>query len=177
MIACGTIAATHILRAQVPTTLSEDALSFYQKAIGSIRPPLKAFVYKKSGELCNHQINADSLRQHFKKELTRERISGTDIEGILVLVMVKASLNTDEELKGLVMAISRGEIKIRKSENPSQAVPVNNSGNRLSSEAVEDLAQTRLQNLMKQKSQIALQTNPLFQRISGMEDAIINHLK
>ena len=142
-----------------------------------MRPQIRAFIYKKSSALDNHKINADSLRQIFKKELLREKISGTDLEGILVLVMVKTSLNTDEELKEIVMAISRGELKITKRPASSRSIAVNNQSNGLSGDEMEDIAKAKLQGLMNQKSQIALQTNPLIGGISGVEDTIIHHLK
>jgi hypothetical protein len=176
-IACCSIAISIGLNAQVPAAMSSDAIDFYNKAFTVIKPQIKTFINRKSISINYYSLNVDSLKQSFKKEI-KEKLANTDLDGIIVLVMVQASQNTDGELKELVMAVSRGDWNRIYRVSSAKAIGLKtNESKALTKGELEEFANQRLQALMNRKSRLALEINYLMNKIEGFQTSIISHLK
>ena len=178
LVACFTLFLFTFQKAQVPTAMPSAAIAFFNKAVPIIRPELKDFITRKSIILKNHRANGDSLQEKFRKERLLKTMGNNDITGLVVLVMVQGSINADDELKQMVMAISRGGNYNGNGSATAKSVSLKSKENKsLSAEDLQQMENLKLQAIMDRKSEIAKEVNYLMQKISGAQPAIIADLK
>jgi len=146
--------------AQVPKAMPPDANEFYEQSMPLLRSPVKNFILQSAKVMEHRKSNTDSLTTAFHKNPLFKGMSNADIEGLEVLVMVQASLNTDAELKKMVLEIGR------KNDKTKANTPESNK---------EQDAQ--LQKIMDRKSDMAEQVSYTMKKITGNERNIINNLK
>jgi hypothetical protein len=163
------------LNAQVSKTVPPDAIAFYDKVITIIKPQLKIFINRKSITLRDHNANADSLKKKFRNEILLKTMNNNDIDGIIVIVLVQAYRQADDDLKRLVMAISRGNYNYKNGQNTARPVSVGSKS--FTEEDLKQIENQKIQLIIDKKNQIAQEADYLINRISGLLPDIINHLK
>ncbi len=146
--------------AQVPKAMPPDADEFYNQSMPQLRPKVKGFVLKTARAIEHRKINTDSLAAAFHKTPLLKGMSNTDIQGLMVLVMVQASKDADADLKKMVLEIGR------KSDEAKEK-----------NIAVSDEQNAQLQNIMDRKSDMAEQVSYTMKKISGSQQSIINNLR
>jgi hypothetical protein len=161
------------LSAQVSKTMPPDAISFSDKVITIIKPQLKNFINLKSITLRDHNANADSLKKKFRNEILLKTMNNNDIDGIIVIVLVQAYRQADDDLKHLVMAISRGNYK--NGQNTARSVSVRSKS--FTEKDLKQIENQKIQMIIDKKNQIAQEADYFLNRISGLLPDIINHLK
>lgn len=145
--------------AQVAKAMPPDADEFYKKTILLLKPQLKKIVLQTAEAIKHQKINSDSLFNILHKNPQLKGMGNNDIEGITVLVMVQASKDADEDLKKMVMEISRSS-----SQNNNVAKE-------------NDLQNSKLQKIMDRKSGMADEISYVMKKISGIQQDIIDNLK
>ena len=147
------------ITAQVQKAMPPDADEFYNKSMPLLRPGVKQIVLQTAASLKHQSINGDSLSNILHKISLLKGMSNNNIEGIAVLIMVRASKDADDDLKKMVMEISRS------SSQDNSVVKENDSQN------------SKLQGIMDRKSGMAEEIGYVMQKISGNQQDIINNLK
>ena len=89
--------------AQVNTNMPSEANLFSLKSMEVIKPEIKNLVNRYALHFKEKKMNTQDLLLMLKKEPLFHTLNRHDIAGIAVLVLVKVSGNTDEELKKKVM--------------------------------------------------------------------------
>lgn len=145
--------------AQVANAMPPDADEFYNKTMPLLKPQLKKIILQTADEIKRRKVNSDSLCNSLYKNPQLKGMSKNDIEGITVLVMVQASKDADDELKNMVMEISRSS----------------NQNNNLAKE--NDPQNLKLQIIMSRKSDMAEEIGYVMKKISGSKQNIIDNLK
>ncbi|MDQ2862141.1 MAG: hypothetical protein M3R50_00570 [Bacteroidota bacterium] len=93
--------------AQVAKAMPLDADEFYNKTILLLKPQVKKIILQTAEAIRHQKISSDSLFNILHKNTQLKGMGNHDIEGITVLIMVQASKDADEDLKKMVMEISR----------------------------------------------------------------------
>ncbi|MEO8763008.1 MAG: hypothetical protein ABI416_01915 [Ginsengibacter sp.] len=169
------IFALNTLHAQVPTAMSPEASNFYSIAMPAIRQQVKNIVLQTAGAIKHYTANADSLSQKLHVSRALKGLSNTDIEGIIVLIMVQASRDADAELK--LMVLGMGRRNEQKQQEPTTASLVS-AGNKIrSAEEISDMENLKLRTIMERKSSMAEQINNVMKNILGSRQNIINNLR
>jgi hypothetical protein len=163
------------INAQVSKRMPPDAIVFYDKATTIIKPRLKNFITSKSITLGDHNANADSLKKKFRNEIQLKTMNNNDINAIIIIVFVQAYRQADDELKHLVMAISRGNYNNKNGQATVRSVSAKTKT--FSEEEIKDMENQKIQMIIDKKNQIAQETDYLMNSISGLLPDIINHLK
>ncbi len=145
--------------AQVAKAMPPDADEFYNKTILLLKPQVKKIILQTAEAIKHQKINSDSLFNSLHKNPQLKGMGNNDIEGITVLVMVQASKDADEDLKKMVMEISRSS-----SQNNNVAKE-------------NDLQNSKLQKIMDRKSGMAEEIGNVMKKISGAQQNIIDNLK
>lgn len=145
--------------AQVAKAMPSDADEFYNKTILLLKPQVKKIILQTAEAIKHQKINSDSLFNILHKNPQLKGMGNNDIEGITVLVMVQASKDADEDLKKMVMEISRSS-----SQNNNVAKE-------------NDLQNSKLQKIMDRKSGMADEISYVMKKISGIQQDIIDNLK
>lgn len=145
--------------AQVAKAMPPDADEFYNKTILLLKPQVKKIILQTAEAIKHQKINSDSLFNILHKNPQLKGMGNNDIEGITVLVMVQASKDADEDLKKMVMEISRSS-----SQNNNVAKE-------------NDLQNSKLQKIMDRKSGMAEEIGYVMKKISGIQQDIIDNLK
>ena len=145
--------------AQVAKAMPPDADEFYNKTMPLLRPQVKKIISQTAEEIKHRRINSDSLASSLHRNPQLKGMSNYDIEGITVLVMVQASKDADDDLKKMVMEISRSS----------------NQNNNVAKE--NDSQDSKLQLIMDRKSGMAEEIGYVMKKISGAQQDIINNLK
>ena len=89
--------------AQVNTNMPPEASLFSLRSMAAIKPETKNLVNRYALQFKEKKMNTSDLLLRLKKEPSLQILNRHDIAGIAVLVLVKVSGNTDEELKKKVM--------------------------------------------------------------------------
>jgi hypothetical protein len=131
--------------------MSQEANTFYSKAMPNIKPQIKNFIEKNANALKGRATNTDSLCKAIGKNQLLNNATRQDIEAISLLIMVQATKNADEDLKNLVI-------------NKHKSAPENSTTNKVES-------------ILEFKSKMAENASYLMKRISGAQDLVINNLK
>jgi hypothetical protein len=100
-------------------------------------------------------------------------MNNNDIDGIIVIVLVQAYRQADDDLKHLVMAISRGNYK--NGQNTARSVSVRSKS--FTEKDLKQIENQKIQMIIDKKNQIAQEADYFLNRISGLLPDIINHLK
>lgn len=145
--------------AQVAKAMPSDADEFYNKTILLLKPQVKKIILQTAEAIKHQKINSDSLFNILHKNPQLKGMGNNDIEGITVLVMVQASKDADEDLKKMVMEVSRSS-----SQNNNVAKE-------------NDLQNSKLQKIMDRKSGMADEISYVMKKISGIQQDIIDNLK
>lgn len=145
--------------AQVAKAMPPDADEFYNKTIPLLKLQVKKIILQTAEAIKHQKINSDSLFRSLQKNPQLKDMGNNDIEGITVLVMVQASKDADEDLKKMVMEISRSS-----SQNNNVAKE-------------NDLQNSKLQVIMDRKSGMAEEIGNVMKKISGAQQDIIDNLK
>lgn len=148
------------LVAQVSKVIPPDADDFYNKSMPQLRPQVKNIVLQTAKAIENRKINADSLLHSLNNNKGLKRMSNNDIAGIMVLIMIQASKDADDDLKKIVLEISRS-----------------NDQKKESKEEINETKNLKLQMIMDRKSDIAEEVSYEMKKISGTQQNIINNLK
>jgi hypothetical protein len=166
------------LTAQVPTAMPPDANAFYINAMPVIRQQVKDIILQTASAIKHYTANADSLSLRLRTNKTLKGMSNNDIEGITVLIMVKASNDTDADLKLIVLGMSRRNEQKQQQGSGMQTVSANNIGNKTRSiEEINDMQNLKLQVIMERKRRMAEEISNVMKNISGTQQNIINDLK
>ena len=145
--------------AQVASAMPPDADEFYNTTMPLLKPQVKKIILQTAEAIKQQKVNADSLSNNLHKNPQLKGMSKNDIEGITVLVLVRASKDADDELKKMVMKISRNS----------------NQGNSMAKE--NDPQNLKLQIIMNRKSDMAEEIGYVMKKISGSQQNIIDNLK
>ena len=155
--------------------MPSDAIVFYDKAITIIKPLLKKIIDRKSIDLRDYAANPDSLKKKFRHEIQLKSMNNNDIDGIIVLVLVQSSIQADDDLKHLVMAISRGNYDRKNGQTTARSVSSRSKS--VSDEDLKQIENQKIQMIIDKKNQIAEEVYNIMNRISGFAPAILNDLK
>jgi hypothetical protein len=147
------------ISAQVSKVMPPDADEFYNKSMPLLRSQVKQIVLQTAASIKHRTINGDSLSSSLYKHPQLKGMSNNDIEGITVLIMVQASKDADDDLKKMVLQISRSS----------------NQNNSLTKE--NDSQNSKLQVIMDRKSGMAEEIGYVMKKISGNPQDIIANLK
>ena len=147
------------ITAQVQKAMPPDADEFYSRSMPLLRPQVKQIVLQTAASLKHKTINGDSLSNSLHKNSLLKGMSNNDIEGITVLIMVQSSKDADDDLKKMVMQISRS------SSQDNSVAKENDSQN------------SKLQGIMDRKSGMAEEIGYAMKKISGNQQDIIDNLK
>jgi hypothetical protein len=148
------------IAAQVSKVMPPEADEFYNKSIPFLRPEIKQIVLQTAASIKHRIINGDSLCNSLHKHPQLKGMSNNDIEGITVLIMVQASKDNDDDLKKMVMQISRSS----------------NQNNSLAKEN-DDSQNSKLQVIIDRKSGMVEEINYVMKKISENPQDIIDNLK
>ena len=154
-----TVSLSQEITAQVSMAMPPDADEFYNRSMPLLRPQVKQIVLQTAESIKHHKINSDSLFNSLHKNSVLKGMSNNDIEGITVLIMVQVSKDADNDLKKMVMEISRTS-----SQNNSVAKE-------------NDSQNSKLQVIMDRKSGMAEEIGYVMKKISGAQQDIIDNLK
>lgn len=147
------------IHAQVPKVMPPEAEDFYNKSMPVLRLQVKTLVIQNAAKLKHNKINPDSLTKVLSKNSSLKGMNSNDIAGITVLIMVQASKDADEDLKKMVMEISR------KSDQNNSIAKENEDEN------------SKLQSILDRKSGIAEEVGYVMKKITGGQQGIINNLR
>ncbi len=145
---------------QINTVMPTEANTFYSKAMPAIKPRIKNIIEKMAITLNGRMINTDSLSTALAKEPLLNHATHQDIQAIVVLIMIQVYQNADEDLKNLVIHMSRSD-----------------EGTNTGNAAGESVAEKKVQRILANKSRIAENVSLAIKRISGAQDMVINNLK
>jgi hypothetical protein len=145
---------------QMNTAMPQEATAFYRKAMPNIKPGIKNVVEKSALGLKERAVNTDSLTRSLAKTVLLKHTTQQDIEAIAVLIMVQISINADEELKSLVIQMSKSNSQ-------------DNSENVGKKKTIEK----KVERILYCKSLLAENVSVIMKRISGAQDVVINNLK
>ena len=136
---------------QANNILSPDAKNFYAKAMPTVKPGVKDLIENMGMHFSNHSLDVDSLLSQLKNKRILEQFTPHQLKGIIVLIMVQASVNADTRIKQLVTHSADS-----KQENITAG-------------------QTNL--IIQNKSQIAANANMVMNNISINKEEILRSLK
>ncbi len=153
------------ISAQIPAVMPVNANEFYDNSMPLLRPEVRSVILKEASGMKHRKANVDSLSRALKSMAVMHGLSSTDIDGIIVLIMVQASKNADTDLKDMVMGISH-EKEEKKRDNK-----------KASEDSAVESKNTKLQMIMNHKSDIAEEVSYVMRKISADEQSIINNLK
>lgn len=128
-----------------------EAGNFYENALQKIKPEMVSFIQKKSLQLSNRNVDADSLLQALRTEPTLKYARGNGAKTITLLVLIECANKTDAKLKKIVMHGSK--------QNP------------------DDLNSDTTKPLLQQKSNIAGQVSVLLKELGGDTTANLKDLQ
>ena len=137
--------------AQVNNILSPDAKNFYAKAMPTVKPGVKDLVEKMGMHFSNHSIDVDSLLSQLKNKKSLQNLTPHELKGIVVLIMVQASVNADSRIKQLVTHTTN-----------------DNQGS-------DTAEQTNI--IIQNKSRMAADANMVMNNISSSKEEILRSLK
>ena len=159
---------------QVSKVIPPEANDFYNKSMPLLRPPLKNIVLHTAKVIENRKISADSLSTELKANATLKGMSNNDIEGIIVLIMVQASRDADDNLKKMVLEINKSNDQKKQARSNSARTDKNKNETKDNIDEIENL---KLQMIMDCKSDMAQEVNYAMKKISSTQQTIINNLK
>lgn len=89
--------------AQVNTSMPPEVNLFSLKSMAVINPEIKNLVNHYALQFKEKRMNTSDLQLTLKKEPSFQSLNRHDLAGIAVLILVKMSGNTDEEIKKKVL--------------------------------------------------------------------------
>lgn len=146
--------------AQINTAMPPEANTFYSKNMVRIKPPVKSIIEKSANNLNGRNVNIDSLSKVLRKEEFLKNTNQNEIEAIIVLIMVQASRNADEDLKNLVISMHKSEQNTTSQE-----------------ERRKNITENKVESILANKSRLAENISLIMKRISGSEGIVIDNLR
>lgn len=86
---------------------NQQAEDFYNKAMPVMRPALKNIVLTNARQLKGRTVNADSLTQALKNNGQISNLQSTDIEAMVMLIMMQASKDANEDMKNMLAEMKK----------------------------------------------------------------------
>jgi len=160
--------------AQVSKVIPPEANDFYNKSMPLLRTPVKNIVLPTAKAIENRKINADSLCGELKANATLKGMTNNDIEGIIVLIMIRASTDADANLKKMVLEISKSNEQKKQASSNSEGSDMNKNETK---DDIDEIQNLKLQMIMDRKSDMAREVNYAMKKISSTQQTIINNLK
>jgi len=160
--------------AQVSKVIPPEANDFYNKSMPLLRTPVKNIVLRTAKAIENRKINADSLCGELKANATLKGMTNNDIEGIIVLIMIRASTDADANLKKMVLEISKSNEQKKQASSNSEGSDMNKNETK---DDIDEIQNLKLQMIMDRKSNMAREVNYAMKKISSTQQTIINNLK
>ncbi|MEO9144054.1 MAG: hypothetical protein ABI237_00725 [Ginsengibacter sp.] len=142
--------------AQVTSVIPQEANTFYNHAMRTIKPVIKEIVQKNALLLRGRKINSDSLSKALHNEKLLKNASQHDAEAIAVLIMVQVSRNADADLKYLV-------VNMHKKGDSSDGISDNSSG--------------EVETIMANKSLIAENVSLAMKKMPALPERILDNLR
>ena len=131
--------------------MPQEASNFYENALQKIKPEMVSFIKKKSLQLSDRNVNADSLLQALRAEPDLKYARGNGAKTITLLVLIECANKADAKLKKIVMHSAK--------QNP------------------DGLNSDTTVPLLQQKSMIAAQVSVLLKELGGDTTANLKDLQ
>src|ERR1035438_1427646 len=167
-----TVLVTKCTTAQVSKVMPEDADHFYNTSMLLLRPAVKTVVLQAAKAIEHRKINTDSLSVALHRNSALKGMGNTEIEGILILIMVQVSRDADADLKRMVLEISRNNNQKKAASTLSRSAAQRDS--LAEAFCVQNL---KLKMIIERKSDIAEEIGDAMKKISAPHQNIINNLR
>ncbi len=138
---------------QVNFAMPAEAYDFYNKAMPAIKPAIRNYIKTNASRLSATNMSEDSLNEVLKKEPLLTDIHEKGLDALVLLMMVQASKDADNDLKKIVIEAHKTDDK------PSS----------------ENSKKTEL--LIERKSKVAEMALIVLKRIAPSGESAINKLK
>ncbi len=86
---------------------NQQAESFYNKVMPSMKPGLKNLVLSTAYKLTDHTVNPDSLTIALKNNKQAAGLQSYDIEALVMLIIMEASKDANQDLKDMLAEMKK----------------------------------------------------------------------
>jgi hypothetical protein len=179
-------------RAQELFSVPADAEAFYKKAMPAINVKYRQLVQQIATQLKGKDIIADSIATTLRNSGNIIKLGNADIDALVVLVMMEASKDSQEELKSVMMEMKRKNAEkknvsqpvITKQRQPTPDSLVNDKTRLRNKPAANDITmdsgqqlQSRMDKMVDRRARTNDMISTIMKKISDTQNQIIQNLK
>jgi hypothetical protein len=179
-------------RAQELFSVPADAEAFYKKAMPAINVKYRQLVQQIATQLKGKDIIADSIATTLRNSGNIIKLGNADIDALVVLVMMEASKDSQEELKSVMMEMKRKNAEKKNVSQPvitkqRQTTPdslVNDKTRLRNKPAANDITmdsgqqlQSRMDKMVDRRARTNDMISTIMKKISDTQNQIIQNLK
>lgn len=170
------------LDAQPSLTRDPKITAYHKRAMGGIKPDYKKLVTNTSTYFTNHSFNSDSLKAALRKNSLLASLSVTDIETLMVLVMLETSEQMAAELRQLSAEMkeqnsSKKSQRNSTSTSDSSRTSTGGSGDKDSLNEMSQEKMFRMRQLTEEKDRLERMISNMLRKLGATESNISDNLK
>ncbi|RYY54543.1 MAG: hypothetical protein EOO09_13895 [Chitinophagaceae bacterium] len=177
-----TVLTASVLYGQQPIKRNPKITFYHKRAMTSIKPDYRKLVANTSSHFTNHTLNTDSLKAALRKNSMLANLTNTDIETLIVLVMLETSEQMDAELRTLA-AEMKAQNSSRKNQRDatlakdSSRATAGRPGDKDSMQELTEEKMFRIRQVTEARERLERMITNIMEKSGATEDNISENLK